>query len=149
MIKTLLQISFLILFLSSAALAVDVSGAWIIKTKGLEGNEEIEMVIKASGEKLKMTAKGSTLEEMSGSGRLKGDAIKFKLNAKEMPVSIEFKGTVAGDKMSGTRVIQTGGGPGDFGGPDGPGGPPGGPGGMGGPPMFWSDTSQNWTAERK
>jgi hypothetical protein len=149
--KILFPICFLLLAFSSAVWADDISGAWTIKMKGLEGEEEIEMVIKATGEKLKITAQHPMFDEMSGNGRLKGDAIKFKLQAKNgMPMSIEFKGTVTGNKMSGTREIQTGGGPGGFGGPDGPGGfggPPGGPGDFGG--MDTSKISKEWTAEKQ
>jgi hypothetical protein len=123
MLKALVQTSFLILFSSSAVSAPDISRARTLKKKGPEGDEEIDMVIKASGKKLKITAKHSILDDMSGSGRLRGDAIKFKLSAKEMPMSIESTGTVTGDKMSGTRVIQSGGGSRGWDGHDGPGGP--------------------------
>jgi hypothetical protein len=150
MIKTLIQTCFLILFFISATSAADISGTWMIKMKGLEGNEEFEIVIKTSGKKLKITAEHPMYDEMTGSGRLKGDAVKFKLEPKDgMPIIIEFKGTVTGDKMSGTKTIDFGGGPGGFGGPDGmeePGGGPGGP--MGGGPDT-SKISTEWTAERK
>jgi hypothetical protein len=135
--------------LSSAVLAADVSGSWTLKMKGFMGDdEEIEMVIKATGEKLKITVAESTLGEMSGNGRLKEDIIKFKLNAKgDMPMSFIFKGTVAGNKMSGTRTI-------DFmGGMGGPG--PGSPDGFGGPPPGFGELtgmnqiSKDWTAEKQ
>jgi hypothetical protein len=150
MIKTLMQTCFLILFCISAASAADISGTWMIKMKGLEGTEEFEIVIKAFGEKLKITAAHPTYDEMTGNGRLKGAAIKFKLESKDgMPLIIEFKGTVTGDKMSGTRTIDFGGGPGGFGGPDGMEGPGGGPGGPMGGVLDTSKISNEWTAEKK
>jgi hypothetical protein len=153
MIKTMLQTGLLILFfsfsISAAETAVDISGTWTLKMKSFEGDEEVEMVIKAKGEKLKITAQHPMFAEMSGSGRLKGNAIKFKLESKDgMPISIEFKGTVTGNTMSGTRDFDFGGGPGGFGGPDGPGGF----GGFGGPPggpMNSSKIPNEWTAEKK
>jgi hypothetical protein len=145
----------LVLLVASASAAPDVSGSWTLKMKGITGeDEEFEMVIQAKGEKLKVTVKESTDGTMSGSGKLKGDAIKFQLRSKgDMPVAFEFSGTVDGNKMSGTRTADyldgMGGPPG---GPDGPGGP----GGFGGgpPPMFLnpqgsSQISQKWTAAKK
>jgi hypothetical protein len=146
MLKALFQSGLLLLLFSSAGSAADVSGTWTLKMKGLDGDEQMDIVIKVSGEKLKITATHPMFDEMSGSGRLKGNAIKFKLNAEEMPMSIDFTGTVTGNKMSGIRVIQSGGGPGDFDGPDGPGGPgPGGPGDMG---TQMNKLPKEWTAEK-
>jgi hypothetical protein len=149
--RVLFQTCFLVLLFVSAVSATDISGKWLVKMSGFEGNEEFEITIKASGEKLQVTAQHPSYDEMTGSGRLKGDAIKFKLEPKDgEPISIEFKGTILGNKMSGTRTMDFGGGPGGFGGPDGMGGPPGGfPGGpMGGGPDT-SKISKEWTAERK
>ena len=147
MLRALFQTGLLLLLFSSAISAADVSGTWTLKMKGLDGDEQMDIVIKVSGEKLKMTVTHPMFDRMSGSGHLKGDAIRFKLNAEEMPMSIEFTGTVTGNKMSGTRVIQSGGGPMDFGGPDGPGGPgPGGPGDMG---AQINKLPKEWTAEKQ
>ena len=151
MSKILFPCCCLLLALSSDVWADDISGTWTIKMKGLEGgDEEFEMVLNAKGEKLNITAQHPTYNEMSGSGRLKRNTVKFKLEAQNgMPMSIEFKGTVTGNKMSGTRAFEFGGGPGGFGGPDDPGGfggpPPGGPFNM----ASTSKISNEWTAEKK
>lgn len=139
----------LLVFISaSVGLAADVSGNWTLKMQGPMGDEEISLVIKSSGENLNITAMHSMLQELAGTGSLKGDTIKFKLDATgQMPIGFEFTGTVAGNKMSGTREIKMGaGGPG--GGPGGAaegGAPGGGPGGG----MDMSKISKDWTAEKK
>jgi len=124
----------------SIVLAADISGNWVLKMQGPMGEEEIQLVIKATGEKLKISGTHSMLQEMEGTGTLKGDSIKFKLEALgDMPMGFEFNGKVAGNKMSGTREMKMGGGPGgdmDFGGP-------------GGEPMDSSEISNKWTAEKQ
>jgi hypothetical protein len=151
MAKALFHAGILVLLLSAILFPADIDGTWIIKMKGLESEEEMEMVIKASGEKLKIKAQHPMFDEMSGTGRLKGDTIKFKLDSKEMPMTIEFTGKIVGNRMSGTRKMQTGGGPGGWGGPDGPGGGPGGPGGPDGmgSPMETNQIPKEWTAEKQ
>jgi hypothetical protein len=139
-----------VLVLVSAPLlpAGDISGNWVLKMQGPMGEEEIQLVIKVSGEKLKVTGTHSMLEEMTGSGTLKGDLIKFKLDASgDMPMGFEFTGKVDGNKMSGTREMKMAGG---MGGPGGEGGMgPGGEGGPGGGPMDTSQISNKWTAEKQ
>jgi hypothetical protein len=140
--KFLFPIIILFWIFSLSVRAADISGTWALKMKGLDGDEEFEIVIKANGEKLKVTAQHPMFEEMSGNGRLKGETIKFKLEAKNgMPMSIEFKGTVTGNKMSGTREFSMDGGPGGVGGPPGP------PGGFG--DMEDSEIPKEWTAEKQ
>ncbi len=134
-----------VLVVAAPLTAADVAGNWLLKMQGPMGEEEIQLVIKITGEKLKITGRHSMLQEMSGTGSLKGDSIKFKLEASgEMPMEFEFTGKVTGNRMSGTREMRNEGGPGDmdFGGPGGEGGP-------GGGPMDMSGISNKWTAERQ
>ena len=147
MLKTLLQAGLLLLFTSPAVIADDISGTWTLRMKGFNGDEEFDMIIQASGEKLKATANHPMFGAMKGNGRLKGNSIKFKLNSEEIPMTIEFTGTVTEKKMSGIRVIQSGEGPGDFGGPGGFGGPePGRPNDM---DTRMSKISKEWKAEKQ
>lgn len=84
---------------------------------------------------------------VAGTGTLKGDAIKLKLAATEqMPIAFEFTGTVAGNKMSGTREIK---GAGGAAGPGGAGGPGGRAGGPDDGQMDMSQISKDWTADKK
>jgi hypothetical protein len=138
--RILFVVALFALVAAPMASAADISGNWALKMQGPMGEEEIQLVIKAVGEKLKITGTHSMLEEMSGTGTLKGDSVKFKLEASgEMLMGFEFTGKVAGNKMSGTREMKMAGGPGgdmDLGGP-------------GGGPMDMSGVSNKWTAEKQ
>jgi hypothetical protein len=138
--KIVFSATLLVLMLGFAAMAADVSGTWAVKMKGPMGDEDFSMVVKVAGENLTIAANHPMLQDLAGTGTLKGDEIKFKLEATgQMPIAFEFTGKVSGNKMSGTREIKMGGGPG--GGPGGEGGPGGG--------MDMSQISKNWTAEKK
>jgi hypothetical protein len=94
--------------LTSSAWAADISGTWTLKYTGQQGDERsYDMVIKAAGENLTITATHPSLGEMAGTGTLKGNDITINLTATgEMQVGFLLTGTVSGNKMSGTREVQ-------------------------------------------
>jgi hypothetical protein len=145
--KSLLFMGLLVFCFASNVLAADVSGTWGLKMKGPQGDENFDIVIKATGENLAVTATHPSLQAMTGTGTLKGDAIKFSLKATgQMQVQFDFTGTVTGNKMAGTREIVMAAGGGGA-----PGGAAGGgaPGGGGGGSMDMSSISKDWSAEKK
>jgi hypothetical protein len=137
--KVLFLIASFAFVIAMPLLAADVSGTWMLTMQSPMGEDKFDVVIKAAGETLTVTSQHPMLQELKGTGTLKENSIKFKLDATgQMPIAFEFTGTVAGSKMSGTREIKfsgEGGGPG--------GGPEGGPGGGMG------DSDNKWTAEKK
>ena len=100
--KSLLLMSLLMFVFALNVLAADVSGIWALKMKGPQGEESFDMVIKATGENLSVTATHPSLQGMTGTGTLKGDTIKFNLKTTgKMQVQFDFSGTVSGNKMTG------------------------------------------------
>jgi hypothetical protein len=133
--KVLFLIASFAFMLVLPAWAADVSGTWTITMQSPMGEDKFDVVIKIAGETLTVTSQHPMLQELKGSGTMKENSIKFKLDATgQMPIAFEFTGTVAGSKMSGTREIK-------FSGEGG--GPAGGPGGGMG------DSDNKWTAEKK
>jgi len=99
----------LITFLFTSSIwAADISGTWVLKYTGHSGDERaLDMVIKASGENLTVTATHPSLGEMAGTGTLKGNDITMTLMATgEREVGFELKGTVTGNKMAGTKETK-------------------------------------------
>jgi hypothetical protein len=134
--KILFVVALFAFVFASPLWAIDVSGTWTLIMQSPMGEDKFDVDIKAAGETLTITSQHPMLQELKGSGTLKDNSIKFKLDATgQMPISFEFTGTVSGNKMSGTREIK-------FGGAGGEGGGPGGSEGMG-------DTDNKWTAEKK
>ena len=104
--KVLFMTIVLAFFFTSSIWAADISGNWTLKMAGRGGEESIDMVIKATGENLTVTAKHPMLGDMAGTGTLKGDAINMKITATgERKIGFDLKGTVTGNKMSGTREV--------------------------------------------
>ena len=149
--KALFLTAVLTLIFTSSLWAADISGTWTVTMKSPQGSDEsFNLVIKATGENLAVTSSDHpVLKTLEGTGTLKGDAITMNLKSTGQQfagVKLNFKGTVAGDKMSGTREIDSsavsssgggGAGGGAPGGAAGGGGAPagggqGGPGGQGG-----------------
>jgi hypothetical protein len=91
---------------TSSVWAADISGNWTLKMAGRSGEESIDMAVKAAGENLTVTAKHPTLGDMAGTGTLKGNEISMNITATgERKIGFDLKGTVTGNKMSGTREI--------------------------------------------
>jgi len=108
----LLAILFIFVFASSSLAdkfsGSDISGTWAISTIGAMGDEYYDLFINAFDGDLTVTATHPQLGPMSGTGTLKGNAIKFKLKASgpNLPIQIEFTGTVTGSKMTGTKLVS-------------------------------------------
>jgi hypothetical protein len=104
--KVLFMTAVLAFFFTSSIWAADISGNWTLKMSGRGGEESIDMVIKATGENLTVTAKHPMLGDMAGTGTLKGNAINMNITATgERKIGFDLKGTVTGNKMSGTREV--------------------------------------------
>jgi hypothetical protein len=138
--KILVQVGLSVFFLSSSVWAADISGNWGLTMTGPQGEEKWDLVIKVEGTDLTITGKHPFLGDLKGSGKLDGDNITMKIvSTGQMVVNFDFKGNVKGNKMSGTREIEMGGG-----------GPPGGdaPPGGGERPDF-NSIPNTWSAEKK
>jgi len=118
---------------TSSVCSADVSGTWALTMMGPMGEESFDISIQAEGENLAVTAAHPFLNEMKGTGALKGDALNFNLKASGgMPIEFAFTGKLSPEnKMGGTVTIS--GFPSGPGAPGGQGQPPGGE--QGGP---WS-----------
>jgi hypothetical protein len=105
--KSLILASLFVFVFTSNVFAADVSGNWVLKMIGRQGEVSIDMVVKATGENLKITAKHPSYGDMVGNGTLKGEAITMTLSTTgETKREYEFKGTVTGNKMAGTREVK-------------------------------------------
>ncbi len=107
--RKILFLSLLLTFFSTASIwAADVSGTWVLKYSGSQGDERVlDLVIEASGENLTVATTHPALGEMAGTGTLTGSEITMTLAATgERAVTFELKGTVDGDKMTGTREVN-------------------------------------------
>jgi len=151
--KVLFLSTVLAFIFTSSVWAADISGNWTLKMTGPSGEEQVPMVIKASGETLTVTGTHTSFKEMTGTGTLKGDAITFNLKSAQM--EFKFTGKVAGNKMSGTREVsmasggQGGAAGGQGGAAGGQGGAAGGQGGAAGGQGGGQSMSNAWTAEKK
>jgi hypothetical protein len=112
--KVLFFTILLTFLLTSSAWAADVSGEWAVTMKNPQGQDEsFDIVIKGAGENLTIASGNHpVLETLEGKGSLKGDAITMDLKStggQMAGVGIVFTGKVSGNKMSGTREIDTSG----------------------------------------
>jgi hypothetical protein len=106
--KVLFLSALLAFIFTSSVWAADISGTWTLKYKN-PGNmdESINLVIKDVGGKLTITGTHSFLKEVVGTGTLKGDTVTISVETTgKEHVKFDFNGTVAGNKMSGTREIE-------------------------------------------
>jgi len=103
--KVLFLTTLLGFILTSSVWAADISGNWILKMAGPNGEEAISMVIKDAGGTLTVTGKHDNFGDMTGAGTLKGDAITFNLKSQ---MEFVFTGKVTGNKMAGTREVKMG-----------------------------------------
>jgi hypothetical protein len=147
--KVLFFTTLVALVLTSSVWAADVSGEWAVTMKSPQGQDEsFDIVIKAAGGNLTVSSSNHpVLQTLEGTGSLKGDAIKMDLKStggQMAGVGIIFSGKVSGNKMSGTREIDTSG----MGGGDAPGGSGSASGGGGGAPGGGED-ADTWSAVKK
>jgi hypothetical protein len=89
------------------AAATDVSGTWTMIATTPRGERTSTLVIVQDGEKLTVTSK-SERGEATGAGTLTGDAIEWSITRETPmgPMTVVYKGTVAGDTMSGEATIR-------------------------------------------
>jgi hypothetical protein len=100
--------------LTSSVWAADVSGTWTLTMKSPQGQDEtFNLDIKSAGENLTITCSDHpVLQNLEGKGTLKGNAIEMNLKStggQMAGVGINFTGKVTGNKMAGTREIDTSG----------------------------------------
>jgi len=148
--KVLFLLAVFALAVSVPAYAANVGGTWSLTMDSPQCQAEtFDVTITQDGENLNVSGTHPMLQEMAGTGTLKGNDINFTLKATgQMAIDIAFTGKVTGKKMEGTREIDTsamgagGGGQGGAPAGGGQGGPPSGGegggapagGGQGGPP---------------
>lgn len=85
-----------------AGLAADVTGKWALSTDTGAAHSDTELDLKQDGTKLTGTYRG-TGGESPLRGSVKGDAIEFTVTVGRSKMT--FRGTVAGDSMSGDMSI--------------------------------------------
>jgi len=80
----------------------NVTGTWKITVNGSSGSAEQTIVLKQDGSKITGTFRGP---RQSGSleGLVDGNKITFHVNTR---VSLDYKGTVDGDRMKGTMTAK-------------------------------------------
>jgi len=111
--RVLLLLTLITLLAASLAWAADISGTWTIRMKSPAGEDEsFDFVIKQAGDNLTITCDNHpVLKTLEGTGTVKGDAVTMNVKATgEMQVALNFTGTVAGNKITGTREIAGAGG---------------------------------------
>ena len=89
------------------AAATDVSGTWTMTATTPRGERTSTLTFVQDGEKLTVTSK-SDRGESTGAGTLKGEAIEWSITRETPmgPMTVTYKGTVAGDTMSGEAVMR-------------------------------------------
>lgn len=93
------------------ALAVDVSGTWDMTIQSERGDWDTELTIEQDGEKIKVTMPGFQGDQIEGEGTVAENKIEFTFNIStpQGDFSINYKGTIEGNTMSGEAEV------GDFG----------------------------------
>ena len=103
MSKKLLTLFSLLLCLTMAAAAADVSGKWVAQVPGRNGQaREQSMTFKADGAALTGTVSGRQGAEVAISdGKIDGDNISFvvKMEANGNAIVQKYSGMVAGDEL--------------------------------------------------
>jgi len=102
----------LMVAMSLAALAADVSGTWVMSTPGRDGNmREQDITIAQDGNKIKVTMTmgrpGGETREVVGEGTIEGNAIQWAFTFQRpdgQEMKMEYKGTVDGATMKGTTM---------------------------------------------
>ena len=78
-------------------------GTWALKIETPIGTQESTLAAQASGGALTGTQSGADGEQPIQDGVVSGDEATWSVSiTSPMPMTLEFKGTVAGDSLSGT-----------------------------------------------
>ncbi len=110
----LISITAVVLLACASAWAADVTGKWIAKAPGAQGqgDSEIVLVFKVDGEKLTGTLNNSQMpgDVVINEGKISGDDISFSLMRKmgETEMKVVWKGKISGDEIKFTRAAQGG-----------------------------------------
>ena len=108
MTKKLLFVTTILLALSLAAFAADVTGKWTFEQAGRNGNTTtVTLNLKSDGSKLTGTVTrpgrgGSPMEAQITDGKIDGNNISFKTSQQmgDNTMTTEYSGTVSGDSIS-------------------------------------------------
>ena len=116
MTKKLLFVTTILLALSLAAFAADVSGKWTFEQQGRRGPQTVTLNLKADGGALTGTlsqpGRNGNMETQISDGKVDGDNISFKVTRQmgDNSFTIEYNGKISGDeiKLKITRQGQDG-----------------------------------------
>src|SRR5512135_2249870 len=114
MSSKIFSISAMVLLTLAAAWAADVTGKWVAKVPGAQGqgDSEITLVLKADGDKLSGTLNNSLMpgDVAIDEGKISGDDVSFSLMRKmgETEMKVVWKGKISGDEIRFTRAAQGG-----------------------------------------
>jgi hypothetical protein len=107
MTKKLLFVTTILLALTVAALAADVSGKWVFEQAGRQGGNPVQvtLTLKAEGSKLSGTVvrpgRNGNMEAQISEGKVDGNNISFK-TSQDMggnTIVTEYTGTLSGDDL--------------------------------------------------
>ncbi len=107
MTKKLLFVTTILLALSMAAFAADVTGKWTFEQQGRGGNPTtVTLNLKAEGSSvsgmLSQPGRNGVTESKITDGKIEGNNISFKVSRQmgDNTITIEYMGTVNGDSIS-------------------------------------------------
>jgi hypothetical protein len=108
MTKKLLFVTTILLALSLAAFAADVTGKWTFERPGRNGNTQtVTLNLKSDGGKLTGSVSqpgrgGSPMEAQITDGKIDGNNISFKTSMQmgDNTMTTEYTGTVSGDSIN-------------------------------------------------
>jgi hypothetical protein len=81
---------------------MSIDGKWNTVVKSPMGDQKSEVTFKAEGSTLTGTAVAQGNSQALQDGKIDGNAISWKISiTTPMPMTLEFTGTLDGDKMSG------------------------------------------------
>jgi hypothetical protein len=105
--KSLILLAAIMFSFCTSAFAADVSGDWTIEFTDIMGPQKWDVNFKTTGETLDVTVKNAQSGDSKCTGTLKGDQLAFTYTQKGGggDMYIEFKGTVKGNKIEGTREL--------------------------------------------
>jgi len=107
MTKKLLFVTTILLALSLAAFAADVTGKWTFEQQGRGGNTQtVTLNLKADGGTVTGTVvrpgRNGNMEAQISDGKIEGDHISFKTSQQmgDNTITIEYSGTISGDSIN-------------------------------------------------
>jgi len=107
MTKKLLFVTTILLALSMAAFAADVTGKWTFEQQGRGGNPTtVTLNLKAEGSSvsgmLSQPGRNGVTESKISDGKIEGNNISFKVSRQmgDNTITIEYMGTVNGDTIA-------------------------------------------------